>query len=177
MFWYPSGFEVLEAVDGLDGVKKAAEFKPDLVLMDLVMPIMDGSESIRRIRQTSSGRKACILTLSASVFESDRKISIEAGGDDFLPKPVRVDRLLEKLGKLLKIKWVYKADHSSELNQHLSSAILDPPEAKELLPLNDFAKRGNIRGIRNEIERIEQLDERFYSFCQKNYVNSQKILI
>ena len=166
-FLVPLGFEVFEAVDGLDGVKKATEFSPDLILMDLVMPVMDGVESIRKIRQTSSGKKVCIIALSASVFESDRKTTIEAGGDDFLPKPVRIGPLLGRLEKHLKITWIYKKDDSVGPGKQSGSVVLSPPPAKEIHPLFEFAKQGNIRGVRREIERIEQLNERFVPFAKK----------
>ena len=163
----PLGFHVLEAVDGLDGMNQANSFQPDLILIDLVMPVMDGIEAIRRIRKSHKLKNIPIIALSASVFESDRKTSLQAGGDDFLPKPIRVDPLIEILGKHLNLSWVYKEDQPSHKLQPTKSGIFAPPPAHELKSLYEFAKRGNVRGIREEIARIEKLDQRFIPFAKK----------
>ncbi len=159
----PLGFEVQEANDGLDGVNKAIEIKPDLIFMDLVMPVMDGFESMRRIRSQQNLKNLKIIALSASVFESDRKTTIEAGGDDFLPKPIRVDRLLETLAKHLNLKWVYKSE-TAQLETPQQDQGITPPPKEELLAIYEYAKQGNIRGIRDEIVRLEQLNPAFAPF-------------
>ncbi len=163
----PLGFNVIEAVNGQDGFNKAIEFEPDLILMDLVMPVMDGFECIRRIRQTSYGNDVCIIALSASVFESDRVTTIEAGGDDFMPKPVHVDRLLEKIASYLNLTWIYKTSDITETDSQLISTTMAPPSASELKSLYRYAKQGNILGIRKEIERIERLDSQYQPFVRK----------
>jgi predicted ATPase/signal transduction histidine kinase/CheY-like chemotaxis protein/tRNA A-37 threonylcarbamoyl transferase component Bud32 len=104
----PLGFEVVEATDGLDGLAKAPEFQPDLILMDLVMPVLDGFETTRRIRMLPDLDGVVVIAISASVFDFDRQQSREVGCDDFLPKPVREADLLEKVRLYLGLEWVYE---------------------------------------------------------------------
>ena len=160
----PIGFKVIEAADGLEGLNKTLENKPDIVLMDLVMPVMDGYKSISKIRQTSVGKDMCIIALSASVFEIDRKSAIEAGASDFIPKPVRLEKLSDVLTKHLNICWIYKIEDNSRREQSNIAEIIESPSSDELQELFQFAKQGNIRGIRTEIERLEKLNSRFVPF-------------
>ena len=84
----PLGFEVLEAIDGLDGLAKAQAFQPDCVILDLVMPGMDGFEVTRHLRTLPELTGVVAIAISASVFDFDRQQSQAVGCDDFLPKPV-----------------------------------------------------------------------------------------
>jgi PAS domain S-box-containing protein len=93
----PLGFEIVEATDGCDCLNKTLEFKPDLILMDLVMPVMDGFEATRQIRELTELKKIVIIATSASVFDYSQAKIRKAGCDDFIPKPVRAEHLLEQL--------------------------------------------------------------------------------
>jgi PAS domain S-box-containing protein len=104
----PLGFEILEATDGQDGLNKASEFKPDVIFLDLVMPVMDGFETTRRLRQETKLKDVVVIATSASVFDFDQRSSREAGCNDFLPKPMRVQELLERLKVHLGLEWVYE---------------------------------------------------------------------
>ncbi len=103
----PLGFEIVEATDGRDCLNKALEFKPDVILMDLVMPVVDGFEATRQIRKSTELKKIVIIATSASVFDYSQHKSREAGCDDFIPKPVRAKHLLERLRVHLELEWVY----------------------------------------------------------------------
>ena len=109
------GFEVLEAVNGVEAVEKAEAWTPHLILMDLRMPVMDGWQAIERIRRGTLGRTVKIVALTASAFEQDRLEAKEAGADDFLGKPFRMDELLETLGTLLGLQYVYEEEPGSEV--------------------------------------------------------------
>jgi PAS domain S-box-containing protein len=104
----PLGFEIVEATDGHDCLNKALKFKPDVILMDLVMPVLDGFEATRQIRQLTELKKIVIIATSASVFDYSQHQSREAGCDDFIPKPVQAQQLLEKLRVHLGLEWVYE---------------------------------------------------------------------
>jgi PAS domain S-box-containing protein len=103
----PLGFEIVEATDGLDCLNKAIEFKPDAILMDLVMPVLDGFEATRQLRKLTELKKIVIIATSASVFDYSQDQSRNAGCDDFIPKPVGAKHLLERLRLHLELEWVY----------------------------------------------------------------------
>jgi signal transduction histidine kinase/ActR/RegA family two-component response regulator len=104
----PLGFQLAEASDGREGLEKATEFNPDLIITDLVMPVMDGFEMIRKIRKSPHLHNVAIITSSASVFETDQYKSIDAGANEFLPKPVEAEALLEMLRIHLDLEWIYE---------------------------------------------------------------------
>ena len=101
------GFDVFESADGEDCLEKATQLKPDLIFMDLVMPVLDGFEATRRIRQSTELKDVIVIALSASVFDEDRKRSLVSGCDDFIAKPFRIKQLLEKIEEHLGLEWVY----------------------------------------------------------------------
>ena len=105
----PLGFDLVEVENGSAAVQKNAEFQPHVVLMDLVMPVMDGFEATRTIQNAAGTKPPVIIALSASVLESDQMESAHAGCDDFIPKPVQAPVLLEKLRWHLGLDWIYEA--------------------------------------------------------------------
>ena len=95
------GFRMLLAVDGLEAVSLAHSERPDLILMDLGLPGIDGWEATRRLKADEVTRHIPIIVLSAHAMTSDREMALEAGGDDFDTKPVRFHQLLGKIESLL----------------------------------------------------------------------------
>jgi len=96
-----AGFTVLIATDGEQGVAMAAAERPDLILMDLRLPVLDGWEATRRIKAQPETRHIPIIALSAHAMAGDREKALAAGCDDFDTKPVELPRLLEKVRALL----------------------------------------------------------------------------
>jgi CheY-like chemotaxis protein len=96
-----AGFTVLVATDGEQGVTMAAAEKPDLILMDLRLPVLDGWEATRRIKAQPETRHIPIIALTALAMTGDREKALAAGCDDFDTKPVEMPRLLEKVRALL----------------------------------------------------------------------------
>jgi CheY-like chemotaxis protein len=94
-------FEVIIAVDGAEGVKKAEEEKPDLVLMDLALPVLDGWEATRRIKANSALKKIPIIAVTSHAMIGEAKKAYEAGCDDYLAKPVNEVELMAKIRKFL----------------------------------------------------------------------------
>ncbi len=90
-------FQVLIAVDGQQALDKVAEERPDLILMDLSLPVMDGWEATRRLKADESTRKIPVIVLTAHALKSDRHGAFEAGCDDFEVKPIDFPRLLSKI--------------------------------------------------------------------------------
>ena len=95
------GFRVVTAVEGEAAVAIAAETLPDVILMDLGLPGIDGWEATARLKQVDATRHIPIIVLSAHAMASDREKALAAGADDFDSKPVQFDRLLGKLDVLL----------------------------------------------------------------------------
>jgi CheY-like chemotaxis protein len=95
------GYHVVAAVDGLQAVELARSVKPDLILMDLGLPGIDGWEATARLKADATTRHIPIIVLSAHAMTSDRAQALAAGADDFDTKPVRFERLLEKIEALL----------------------------------------------------------------------------
>jgi two-component system, cell cycle response regulator DivK len=95
------GFEVVFAVDGKQGVDLAHSEKPDIILMDMSLPVMDGWEATRRVKAGETTRAVPVIGLTAHAMNGDREKAIEAGCDDYDTKPVEFDRLMGKIERLL----------------------------------------------------------------------------
>jgi CheY-like chemotaxis protein len=94
-------YTVLQAVDGEQGVKVTQEEKPDLILMDLGMPVMDGWEATRRIKADDALKQIPIIAVTSHAMVGDEIDARKAGCDDYLPKPIDEDLLLQKIKKFL----------------------------------------------------------------------------
>ena len=151
----PIGFEMIEAADGKEGLDRALATAPDLILTDLAMPVMDGFEFLRQIRAHPQLRDAIVLVSSASVFELDRQKSLDAGGNDFLPKPVQADLLLGLLKKYLQLEWVYgETVDAGEQAQQAMISKMQLPAIEILQLLNEQAEAGDLDAV---IEIAEQI--------------------
>lgn len=102
----PLGFTILEAKNGLEGVEKVYQESPDLVLTDLVMPVMNGFLAMRKIREFNVNLP--IIAISASIMQSDNEQSPVTGSDAYLAKPIRLGKLLAQVAKLLQLEWIYR---------------------------------------------------------------------
>ena len=95
------GYEVLIAVDGDEGMAKAQAEVPDLILMDMSLPVMDGWEATRQLKADAATRPIPVIALTAHAMASDRQKALEAGCDDYDTKPVELVRLVGKIQALL----------------------------------------------------------------------------
>jgi len=173
----PLGFELSEAADGGAAVETALAWRPHAVLLDLVMPVMDGFEAARRMRDAPDLADLVIIALSASVFEQDRRRSATAGCQDFIAKPVDAGLLLEKLREHLSLEWVY-AEELSPLDTAADRApgaalagvpseeIQFPPAAK-LRMLQTLAEAGDIRAIERELTMIDEPAGTYAAFLRR----------
>ncbi len=121
------GFQVREAGDGAAAVRLFEEWSPDLVLMDMRMPVMDGFEATGRIKATPRGRQTPVVAVSASVFEEDRAAVLGAGCDGFLRKPVREDQILDAIRGHLAVRYEYEEEataSTTRLAERLDTAAL-----------------------------------------------------
>jgi CheY-like chemotaxis protein len=95
------GYQVVLAVDGQSGVEMAQTQAPDLVLMDMSLPVLDGWEATRRLKAAPATQHIPVIALTAHAMSSDRDKALEAGCDDYDTKPVELTRLLDKIEALL----------------------------------------------------------------------------
>jgi PAS domain S-box-containing protein len=105
----PLGFELSEAEHGADALDKAAALQPDVIFMDLVMPVMDGFEATRQLRRSPQFEHTIIIAASASVLDHDKQNSLNLGCNAFLPKPIQYAQLLTTLKHLLGLHWIYES--------------------------------------------------------------------
>src|SRR5688572_14735726 len=96
-----AGFEVVVAFDGEQGVAAARAKRPDLILMDLSLPVLDGWEATRRLKSAEDTRAIPVIALSAHAMPGDREKALEAGCDDYDSKPINMPSLLAKIRALL----------------------------------------------------------------------------
>ncbi|MBD0266678.1 MAG: PAS domain S-box protein [Cyanobacteria bacterium Co-bin8] len=163
-------FRLIEAENGVEGLSKAVEYRPNLIIADLVMPIMDGFEMTRRLRKLEGFERIPIIASSASVFEFDRQRSQQAGYDDFLPKPIQAEELLNKLAIYLNLVWV--REQALEKPTETTDFSVDPaeivmPPVAELQDLFAATQIGHIERIIREAKRIKALGTSFAPFADQ----------
>ncbi|MET3132545.1 signal transduction histidine kinase [Oxalobacteraceae bacterium GrIS 1.11] len=158
------GFEIELAENGLQGVQLAIAGQPDVILMDIVMPVMDGLEATRRIRATPGIELVCIIVISASVTMEGQHETILAGANAFMHKPVEQNGLLEKIGGFLGLPLIYEAAPD---DAPAPGAAMVAPPAAEIEALRQLAMEGNMRAIRQRADHIETLDVRYQAFAER----------
>ncbi|HAX77986.1 MAG TPA: hypothetical protein DCY88_19740 [Cyanobacteria bacterium UBA11372] len=168
----PIGFELEEAKNGVEGLEKAIAFQPNLIITDLVMPVMDGFEMLRQLRQLPQLKDVVAIASSASVFDTDQHKSLDAGADEFLPKPLQAEKLLEMLRSHMKLTWIYEARETltkivSAPAVTLSSEDIIPPSADILMQLYELAKKGDIDEIVEAASQLKQSQPESIAFVQK----------
>jgi CheY-like chemotaxis protein len=95
------GYEVIIAVNGAEGVELAQSQAPDLILMDMSLPVMDGWEATRQLKTSADTQTIPVIALTAHVMAEDRQKALDAGCDDYDTKPIEIARLLEKIQAFL----------------------------------------------------------------------------
>jgi signal transduction histidine kinase/CheY-like chemotaxis protein len=158
------GFSVCEAANGQEGIEQAQVQRPDLILMDHAMPVLDGREAMRRLRKLAAFEQTPIIAVSASVAESDRAQSLAAGASAFVPKPIDQAQLLEQIGRLLQVDWIY-TQPSAELEATALAQVGPPPE--EAQHLYDLAREGLILEIRTQLDVLEQRGPEYRAFLDE----------
>jgi signal transduction histidine kinase/DNA-binding response OmpR family regulator len=169
----PLGFILAEAENGQDGLDQMQESLPDLVIADLAMPIMDGFEMLKQLRTRDQLKHLKVIVSSASVAQFDQQTSLDAGGDDFLPKPVQSYELFNLLAKHLQLTWKYEesADQAPDsLSAYLSDQRPDTtanmvfPPSEDLQVLLELAQQGRLKKLSEVVEQIGQKSDRYQPF-------------
>ena len=161
----PLGFEIIEAVDGQDCLQKVVELYPDLILIDLVMPGMDGLETTRRMLELPQlqDKDIVAIALSASVYPEIQQESLAAGCRGFLAKPVETQQLLDAIALHLNLEWIYSLPQSLSPTQaaNLKQTPIISLPASEITALADLVKMGDIQGIIERAESLAQNNSQF----------------
>ncbi|MBW4564556.1 MAG: MASE1 domain-containing protein [Mojavia pulchra JT2-VF2] len=168
----PIGFELIEASNGKEGIDQAVASQPDLIITDIVMPVMDGFDLIRYIKQSAQLKNIAIIASSASVFDSDKNQSLDVGADAFLSKPVVAENLLELLRLKLNLVWIYAAISEVDLNRKQTNNQSDYqdislPAIEFLTCLHELAKNGDVDGILHEVNNLKTNHPFYVDFTQQ----------
>ena len=156
------GFDVDEASDGAQALERAGARRPDLILMDRVMPLMDGLEATRRLKQHAELAAVPVVIVSASATAEAEALSLAAGADAFRTKPVRQDALLQTIGGLLGLAWKHAAAQEEEVSA--AQGPITMPPRRELEVLHGLAQAGDMRNIRTWAANLLEVDEGYRSF-------------
>ncbi len=153
----PLGFKILEANNGNLGLEITKKLRPDLIIMDLMMPGIDGLETTKQIRKLC--KSLPIIAASASVFETNKQNCFKAGCNDFIGKPIENTKLLKLLGKYLKLQWIYPNKQNEEQIPTLS--------IEQATELSNLTMVGDIAGIMEFAKQLKILDLKLASFMDK----------
>jgi CHASE2 domain-containing sensor protein/DNA-binding NarL/FixJ family response regulator len=161
------GCQTLEANDGKHGLQMVIEHLPDVIILDLAMPNMDGFELMLQLQENPRTRNIPIIVSSASVFEENRQRSLQAGATAFLPKPLQIDQLFNTLQSLLKVEWIY-----AQPTPQKSSSPPEPADTELVLPSQDvlqqlyhLAMMGDIQAIEGIIKELIKQDSQLTPFA------------
>jgi PAS domain S-box-containing protein len=166
------GFDMVEADNGLEALEKAKALRPALILMDVVMPGMDGLEATRRLREMPEFGDLPIIAVSAGASGSDAAKSLAAGANAFLSKPIDFSVLLSQIAALLNIEWSDQgpqtqaavASRTAVCTDPLAGTLLVPPH-EEIAALHYLARLGDMRAIVQRATHLTELDERYRPFA------------
>ncbi len=164
----PLGFAVEEVTDGGKCLEACERRPPDLLLLDLRMPRVDGLEVARALRRSVLARGVKIIAVSASVFESDAQEALEAGCDDFVPKPFREEQLLAAMARVLGVSWRAGEPLAATAAPSAASspAPILPPPAEELEALLELSQRGDIVRLKRRLAALAEGDARYAPFFE-----------
>ncbi len=168
----PLGFSVNLAENGQEAVEQAQAQPPDLIFMDLVMPVMMGFEAIMHIRQHPTLASVPIIAVSASVLDMDSEQSKRVGCDDFIAKPFEIGRVFSMLQTYLGIEWTYgpQPEASSSASAHSSAPAGDSglhvPPLPELETLYELARLGNIGRIKQLAQQLAAQNPDYSAFAE-----------
>jgi signal transduction histidine kinase len=159
-----AGFEVQEAPDGEEAIRRFVTWRPHLIWMDMRMPVLDGYAATRRIRCLPGGQEVAIVALTASAFEEDKSEVLAAGCDDFMRKPVKIEALFAMLGKHLGVRFRYGEEIAPAATRGAGAAFdwgaiegLDPALR---LRLRAAAEALDVTGVQAVLTEVARVDDR-----------------
>ncbi len=173
------GFDIDEASNGRQGLEKVESFKPDLILMDLVMPVMDGFEATKALRNNPQFKDLPIIAVSANAMFDAQLSSYRIGCNAFLSKPIDLKLLIKSIAQFVEIEWIYPQSSklaSSEDNEpqdiatyqdtNTNESIVAPAD-EQLTQFIHLTQMGDIEAIIEQAEHLEELDTKYLPFIKK----------
>ncbi|MDD4736453.1 MAG: Cache 3/Cache 2 fusion domain-containing protein [Kiritimatiellae bacterium] len=152
----PLGFEIVEAENGHAAVLQSERERPDLILLDHYMPVLNGFAAALRIREMPALKNAVVIAVSASVSEAEQANSKNVGFDDFLPKPVSWPKLAELIARHMKLHWIYSEPTEEAAQPPAPPQEFTYPSRGELEQLDDLLRRGALLEIEEWAERLKK---------------------
>lgn len=166
----PLGFTITEAENGLEGLEKLRVASPNagphLVITDLMMPVMDGFEFLRHIRQSDDLHECPVIVSSASVSQSEQQLSLDRGGDGFLIKPVDASLLLKMLSERLNLTWIREVATAKPAPLPLMATMVLPP-SHMLEALLHLAQQANLKALKEQINQLLEENQIYGPFAHK----------
>ena len=163
------GFEVSDAENGQECLDLLDSTKPDLIVMDVMMPVLGGRETTRRIRKLPEFDRIPIIMVTASATRQDELKSYAAGASAFLPKPIDQDNLLKIIGEQLSLEWIHEdlspQQQAGEQDEGTVDFIVPPKD--EIEKLYQLAQMGNMRNIGKQADYLKSLDPRYAAFAAR----------
>jgi signal transduction histidine kinase/ligand-binding sensor domain-containing protein/DNA-binding NarL/FixJ family response regulator len=163
----PLGFEILDAENGQECLDMLDDVKPDLIVMDVMMPVMNGWEVTQRIRRLPELTDVPIIIVTASTTKEDETKSYAAGANAFLPKPIEHDALFRTIGELLSLTWTYEKSLQEAAKVQEVTTDYEVPPHDEMEKLYQLARLGNMQNILMQADYLLSLDPRYVPFAKQ----------
>lgn len=128
----PRGFEFQESENGAVALEKIKKDRPDIILMDMLMPVMDGYTATRILKTSTETASIPVIAVTASAFEEDKSRILEIGSSGYIRKPFNIGELLEIIKSVLKIEYIYRENDIKKSEKDLKSLVSDPSSIKSL---------------------------------------------
>ena len=163
-FLTPLGFMVEEACDGQEALEKAVDQQPDLIMMDLIMPRLNGCEAIHNIRANPRIRQPKIIAVSANSSSVGRPPLSRIECDAFLEKPIQAPKLFEAIRQHVPLEWTYAPpcpDESEPVEQEIHADTIIPPAQDTLCALLELARMGDVIGLQEHARACESENSPF----------------
>ncbi|HEX2959919.1 MAG TPA: PAS domain S-box protein [Chitinispirillaceae bacterium] len=161
--WFSQlGFDSSEAENGIQAISMVQKIQPDLIIIDLYMPEMSGFDAAFRIREITGLSKIVMIAMSASITDITEEQYRKAGFDDYLPKPVDLEKLSGIIDKHMQIEWIFEEQTAEEI----SDTVTLPP-IEELTILHEYILRGDMLQLSKRAQHIETSGKQYIPFARK----------
>jgi PAS domain S-box-containing protein len=167
----PLGFKIVEAENGQECLDEVLTCKPDAILLDLRMPVMDGFEAVKRMRGLIELHDVVVIAVSANVYEEIQQRSLQAGCDAFLSKPIQLEDLLAVLHTQLQLEWTYEEEPDQKTVSDAkprSAPISDVSLTEDQIHmLIEFASKGRVKKLLQFLSELEHSDQQYQCFTEE----------